>query len=93
MRNPHGVGFGMFGGILQDVVAGLFFLICFAIVVALLVVLVRFLLIATKAAEIYIAKNGATQPVEPVAPATVTTPLPTTTATTPRTRATKPPTP
>jgi cytoskeletal protein RodZ len=103
MHFPHGPGgFGMFGGILESIVAGLFFLICLVIVVGLLVVLVRFLLVATKAAEIYVAKN---QPTETATPATttpaVTTPVATapasttaatkplgTTATTPRSRTT-----
>jgi cytoskeletal protein RodZ len=96
----------MFGGILQDVIAGLFFIVCFLVVVGLLVVLVRFLLVATKAAEIYVAKNSSTQPVVSTTPAAeptvVTTPVKTTpvkttpvstTPTTPRTRTPKPPTP
>jgi cytoskeletal protein RodZ len=72
----------MFGGILQDVIAGLFFIVCFLVVVGLLVVLVRFLLVATKAAEIYVAKNSSTQPVGSTTPAAeptvVTTPVVTT---------------
>jgi predicted lipid-binding transport protein (Tim44 family) len=105
MRFPHGPGFGAFGGIIESVVAGMFFLLCFAVVVGLLFVLVRFLLIATKAAEIYVAKNSTAQPVAPAttAPA-ATTPVTTTTASTtpiatapvtkptPRTRTPKPPT-
>ena len=95
----------MFGGILEDVIAGLFFIVCFLVVVGLVVVIVRFLLIATKAAEIYVAKNSTTAPVETALPAAPTTTVGTTTATTtpvettplptaprPRTRTTKPPT-
>ncbi len=64
MRFPHPGGFGGFGGfggigqVFTDVMAGLVFLICLAVVVGLLFVLVRFLLVATKAAEIYVAKNS-----------------------------------
>ena len=82
----------MIGGIFADVLAGLVFIICFIIVVGLLVVLVRFLLVATKAAEIYVAKNGPAQPVAPATPAaevstTTTTATPTVKApTTTRTR-------
>lgn len=105
MRFPHGPGFGAFGGIIDSIIAGLFFLLCFAVVVGLLFVLVRFLLVATKAAEIYVAKNGTTAPVAPSETAPVTTtPVATTTAATtpivttpvtkpaPRTRTPKPPT-
>ena len=104
MRFPHGPGLGAFGGIIDSVIAGLFFLLCFAVVVGLLFVLVRFLLVATKAAEIYVAKNSTTQPVaptttapaatSPVATNTVaTTPITTTvTKPAPRTRTPKPPT-
>jgi hypothetical protein len=96
MRFPHGPGFGAFGGIIESVIAGLFFLVCLAVVVGLLFVLVRFLLVATKAAEIYVAKNSATTPATttPVATAPVAAaPATTKPATTiPRTRSTKPPT-
>ena len=68
MHFPHpgggiglGGGLGFFGGIFADVLAGLVFIICFAIVVGVLVVLVRFLLVATRAAELYIANNSATR--------------------------------
>ena len=58
MRFPHGPGFGMFGGILESIIAGLFFLVCLVVIVGLLFLLVRFLLVATKAAEVYVAKNS-----------------------------------
>jgi hypothetical protein len=88
MRIPHGPGFGAFGGIVESIIAGLFFILCFLIVVGLLVVLVRFLWVATKAAEIYIAKNSETRPDSP----TTATPEATTPVATTRARATKPPT-
>ena len=82
MRIPHGPGgFGMLGGIFADVLTGLIFIICFVIVVGLLVVLVRFLLVATKAAEIYVWKNAPAQPIAPATPAASETT--TTTSTTP----------
>jgi hypothetical protein len=89
MRFPHGPGFGMFGGILESIIAGLFFLVCLVVIVGLLFILVRFLLVATKAAEVYVAKNSAVvknspvvkdSPAQPVAPAAA-----------PRTRPTKTP--
>lgn len=78
MRFPHPGGFGGFGGagvIFGDVVAGLFFLIVFAVVVGLIFLLVRYLLVATRAAELYIANNSApvAPVVTPVAPAGGTT--------------------
>jgi hypothetical protein len=75
----------MLGGIFADVLAGLVFIICFIIVIGLLFVLVRFLLVATKAAEIYVAKNGPARPTvesTPTAPTTSpTTPVATRTRT------------
>jgi predicted lipid-binding transport protein (Tim44 family) len=56
----HG-GIGFLGGVFADILAGLVFIICFVVVVGLLVVLVRFLLIATRAAELYIANNSASR--------------------------------
>jgi hypothetical protein len=92
MRIPHGPGgFGLIGGIFADVLAGLVFIICFIIVVGLLVVLVRFLLVATKAAEIYVSKNSPPGQVTP--PATPATPAAAqTTETTPTTPVAKAPT-
>jgi len=81
----------MFGGIFADVLAGLVFIICFVIVVGLLVVLVRFLLVATKAAEIYVSKNSAAQPVTSTTPAAATTAPVTTMPAAPRTRTPKAP--
>jgi cytoskeletal protein RodZ len=80
----------MIGGIFADVLAGLVFIICFIVVVGLLVVLVRFLLVATKAAEIYIAKNGPARPTVESTPA-ATSPTTTTTPAATRTRAPKAP--
>ena len=89
MRFPHGPGIGIFSSIVDDVIAGLFFLVCLVVVIGLLFVLVRFLLVATKAAELYIAKNRSTATTSS-APTVVTTPVatPASAATTPA--ATKP---
>ncbi|HEX4443069.1 MAG TPA: hypothetical protein VHZ81_05820 [Galbitalea sp.] len=73
---PGFSGFGAFGTIITDIVAGLFFLVCFAIVVGLLFLLVRFLLVATRAAEIYVAKNSAAETTTPTAPVQVPTASP-----------------
>jgi cytoskeletal protein RodZ len=69
-------GYGFFGTIFVDVLAGLVFLIGFLIVAGLIAVLVRFLLVATKAAQLYLDNNSSPKdasatPVEPVATAPV----------------------
>jgi hypothetical protein len=87
---PHGPGgFGLLGGIFTDILAGLVFIILFIVAVGLLFVLVRFLLVATKAAELYVAKNGTTQD---NAPATAPAPTPAV-ATKPVARSREPKTP
>ncbi len=83
-------------GVLGAIVSALFFVVCLAVVVGLGFLLVRFLLVATRAAQLYVAKN---QPVRPVAPAATTpitpaVPPATSTATNPAANApTKPRTP
>ncbi|HEX4401237.1 MAG TPA: hypothetical protein VHZ98_07925 [Galbitalea sp.] len=105
MRFPPGPGgLGLFGTVFTDILAGLVFIILFVIAVGVLFVLVRFLWVATKAAELYIARNGsthadtaspepATNPVAtpPTADAATTKPTTTTTAAASRSRATKTP--
>ncbi|MES2172254.1 MAG: hypothetical protein V4479_16265 [Actinomycetota bacterium] len=59
-------------GVLATLVSVLFFLVCLAVVVGLLFLLVRFLLVATKAAQIYVAEHEPAKPA--VAPAASTTP-------------------
>jgi hypothetical protein len=97
---PNGPGFGFYT-VFADVMAGLVFIVCLVIVVGLIVLLVRFLLVATKAAELYVAKNRpvietTTTPVgtpaaTPVATATATTPTPTVTRPAPTTTRTRVP--
>jgi hypothetical protein len=96
---PHTPGFGFYT-VANDVVAGLAFIIGFVVVVGLIVLLVRFLLVATKAAELYIANNRPADPQVPTATATATSAPPATPVVvpaaaakpTPRTRSPKPPT-
>jgi hypothetical protein len=86
MRIPYVPGgFGLLGSVFTDILAGLVFIILFVVVVGVLFVLVRFLLVATKAAEVYIAKNSPTGATTPAV-------LPAATATPPRTRVPKTPT-
>ena len=95
-----GYGDGAFtwiGHTLLTIVSGLFLLLGLLVAVAVVVLLVRFLLVATKAAQIYVAKNSAETHVEPVQPAATTvaeTPPPAATVTKPVVKpATKPRTP
>ena len=89
---PH-PGFGIAGTIFSDIIAGLVFIIVFIVIVGLLFVLVRFLLTATKAAELYIANNTpvekpvAERPAGATKPAVVDKPAG---AVKPTTRTTKP---
>ena len=93
MRIPSGPGgFGLFDTIFTDILAGLVFIILFVIAVGVLFVLVRFLWVATKAAELYIARNQVTHQ-DAATSEVVTRPTTTTAATTPRTRTTKTPPP
>lgn len=55
-----------FGGIVRFLVDGLVSLFVLLVVIALLFILVRYLLVATKAAQIYVAKNSP-PPTPPVA--------------------------
>jgi hypothetical protein len=87
MRFPHGPGFGGFA-IFSEITEGLVVIVCLGVIVGLLFLLVRFLLVATKAAELYVARNGfpaSTPVVADSVPETVaTTPVATTpVATTP----------
>jgi hypothetical protein len=77
MRFPHGPGMNGFA-IVSQVAEGLVVVLCIAVIVGLLVLIVRFLLVATKAAQLYIARNSAvTAPApvaEPPAEATIVSP-------------------
>ena len=84
----YGPGFDgpPFGHLIFTIIGGLVWLIALAITIAVLVLLIRFLLVATKAAQVYVARNA---PVEP-SPAATPAAAPTTPAAPP---ATKPRTP
>ena len=82
LANPGGFGgFGGFQSVIADVAAGLVFIIAFVVVVGLLVLIVRFLLAMTRAAEVYVRVNA--HPVEPAA--TIVTPATGATAPAPET--------
>lgn len=88
-----GYGDGPFvwiGHTLLTLVTGFFSLVGLLVAVAVVVLLVRFLLVATKAAHLYIAKNTVDESTtdETVAPATVVAPV---APKAPRTRAPKTP--
>jgi predicted lipid-binding transport protein (Tim44 family) len=101
---PGIFGFGPFGHFIGAIVGGLLSLFLFLVVIGLLFLLVRFLLVATKAAHIYVAKNspaappaatprsGSAGPAYAPKPTTVVAPT-TPVATTPPKPATKPRTP
>ncbi len=83
----YGPGFdGLpFGHLIVTIIGGFVWLIALAITIAVLFLFIRFLLVATKAAQVYVARNA---PVEPAAAKTASAaPAPTTPA------ATKPRTP
>lgn len=70
----YGPGFdgAPFGHLIFTIIGGLVWLIALAITIAVLFLFIRFLLVATKAAQVYVARNT---PVEPAAaPAAPTTP-------------------
>ena len=71
----YGWGYGPFGHVVGAIVYGLFCLFMILVIVGILFLLVRFLLVATKAAQLYVTKNSAAKPVAPSAAATTTVPL------------------
>ena len=73
--------FGPFAHFAMMIVGGLLWLFMLLVVIALIFLLVRFLLVATRAAQIYVAKNSPA--VSSETPATTARSAPATTATTP----------
>jgi cell division protein FtsN len=70
-------GLGWFGHIVGAIVGGLVSLLVLLVVAGILFLLVRFLLVATTAARIYVAKNTPAAPTDSLgdaAPATVSSP-------------------
>ena len=72
-----GWGYG-FMAVIQTFVCGVVALLAFAVAVGLIFLLVRFLLVATRAAQLYLAEH---EPSRPVAPAASATPAASTTPT------------
>ena len=69
-----GIGLGSVTHVLTTVIAGLWFVVMFVIAVGLIFLLVRFLLVATRAAQIYVAKHAPVEPTATAAPDTPATP-------------------
>lgn len=59
------------------IVSGVVSIFLFLVAAALIFILVRFLLVATKAAQIYVAKNSPAEPAAPIAIDTPSEPSPT----------------
>jgi hypothetical protein len=78
MRFPYGTFVPSIWGVLSTAFTALVALILLAVIAALIFLLVRFLLVGTRAAELYIARNSDTGPIAivpesaPVAPEPVT---------------------
>ncbi|MCU1578024.1 MAG: hypothetical protein JWP19_228 [Rhodoglobus sp.] len=88
---PGMMGFGWFGHLIGVIVGALFCFFMVLVVIGLLFLFVRFLLVATTAAKIYVAKNSPARPVTPAAASTAPAATkPTTTPTTLAKPATKP---
>jgi cytoskeletal protein RodZ len=76
---PHDMGFGVFG-LLGLIVWGFFALLSLAVVVGLIFLLVRFLLIGTRAAQLYLYTNSPLRHTPPGESPTRATAAPTATA-------------
>ena len=64
MWNPGfgwGIGHGLFS-LFGNIIAGLAFILCVSVTIAVLFLLVRFLLVATRAAQLYVDRNGQKSP-------------------------------
>lgn len=82
----YGPGFdGLpFGHLIVTIIGGFVWLLALAITIAVLFLFIRFLLVATKAAQVYVARNTPVEPASaPTTPATA--PAATPPATKPRT--------
>lgn len=82
----YGPGFdGLpFGHLIVTIIGGFVWLIALAITIAVLFLFIRFLLVATKAAQVYVARNSSVEPA-PAPTTPPTTPAATPPATKPRT--------
>ena len=68
-----GMGFHGAFGFLAGLISVLFFLLCLAVVIGLIFLLVRFLLVGTRAAQLYVAQH---EPAKPAATETIVTARP-----------------
>jgi predicted lipid-binding transport protein (Tim44 family) len=87
---------GLLWGVLGFIASVIGTIVLLAVIGGLIFLLVRFLLVATTAAKIYVAKNTPDAPVtpsEPVVPAATSTTTPATTVTPPTTKPRTPKTP
>ena len=91
MWNPDfGWGFGHgLAAIFANIVMAFAWILCLSVTIAVLFLLVRFLLVATRAAQFYVAHHEPQRPAAPVKPATSATP-PTPTASAASTAVAKP---
>jgi cytoskeletal protein RodZ len=72
-----GMGYGWGNGFISVIgmfVCGVLAILAFAIAVGLIFLLVRFLLVATRAAQLYVAEHEPPRPMTPTAPATPAAP-------------------
>ncbi len=76
---------GWFGHFFGIAVMGIFCLVAIVITIGLIFLLVRFLLVATTAAQLYVARNSPSEPQSATAVAATTKPTTTTTTTAPKT--------
>lgn len=61
---PFGGGYAWFSHMLSSVAYGFFVILCLLVIIGLIFLLVRFLLVGTKAAQLYVAKNSPPAPVD-----------------------------
>jgi predicted lipid-binding transport protein (Tim44 family) len=88
-------GLGWFGQLVSTIIGGLLALFALLVVAGLIFLLVRFLIVATRAAQLYVDNHGPAKPTAHAesAAAPTTKPAPTTKAATTTAPATKPRTP
>lgn len=66
-------GFGWFGHVVGTIIGGLLTLFVVLVIAGLVFLLVRFLIVATRAAQLYVDRHAPTTPASPTASAAPTT--------------------
>lgn len=66
-------GFGWFGHVVGTIIGGLLTLFAVLVIAGLVFLLVRFLIVATRAAQLYVDRHAPTTPASPAASAAATT--------------------